>query len=64
MGDYNCDLLEIFWQAKTDGGAFVAFVTHLEHVSLLLRLKEQVSCLGGPGVVQILPCSRLCGLLW
>ena len=61
MGDDSCDLLEIFWQSKADG-AFVAFATHLERASLLLRLKEQVSCRGGPGLVQILPCSPLYGL--
>ena len=61
MGGDNSDLLGIFWQPKVDG-ALVAFVTHPERASLLLRLKEQVSCLGGPGLVQILPCNPLCGL--
>ena len=61
MGGDNSDLLGIFWQPKADG-ALVAFVTHPERASLLLRLKEQVSCLEGPGLVQILPCSPLCGL--
>lgn len=46
MDDYSCDPPEIRWQEKKVYGAFVAFFIHLELVSVLLRLNEEVICLG------------------
>lgn len=46
MDDYKSEPLETHWQEKKDYGAFVAFLTHLELVSVLLRSNEQVICLG------------------
>lgn len=35
---YNWDPLGLRWQGMKDYGAFVAFLTHVELVSVLLRL--------------------------
>lgn len=46
MDDYSCDPPETRWREKKVYGAFVAFLSHLELVSVLPGLNEEVICLG------------------